>query len=149
MIVGTMQLISASDKETTTFGKHFASELRGGDVVCLSGELGAGKTTLVKGVAEGLGITNTITSPTFTLMNVYTDLHPTPYKLKTLVHIDTYRLKDEKELIEIGVEDYLGMPGVITIIEWPEKIDSLLKNKKLIKISLEHGPNNTRTIKVV
>ena len=143
-----MELHTTTDHETIQFGKEFAAKLAGGDVVCLFGELGAGKTTLVKGIAEGLGVTNTITSPTFTLMNVYGIKTLEHKNIKTMVHIDTYRLKDEKELVEIGVEDYLGNPRVVTIIEWPEKIESLLKNKKLIKISLEHGQNGERKIQL-
>ncbi|MSU75634.1 MAG: tRNA (adenosine(37)-N6)-threonylcarbamoyltransferase complex ATPase subunit type 1 TsaE [Candidatus Magasanikbacteria bacterium] len=152
------KITTHSDQETKDFGKKFASSLRSGDVVCLYGELGAGKTTLVKGIAEGLGIKDDITSPTFTLMNVY-QIEPTPprrppargesptnYKLQTLVHIDTYRLKNERELLDIGVEDYLGQPGTVTIVEWPEKVEGLLKNKKVIKITLEHGEKDERTI---
>ena len=106
----------------------------------LSGELGAGKTSLVKGIAKGLGIKHEITSPTFTLMNVY-KLRTENSELRTLIHIDTYRLKDEKELLEIGVEDYLGKPNTICVIEWPEKISNLLKNYKTKNIALEHGKN--------
>ena len=108
----------------------------------LYGELGAGKTTLVKGMAAFFGIKKKITSPTFTLMNIY------PVKsqsTKYLVHIDTYRLKDEQELNDIGIEDYLGRPEAICLIEWPEKIKKLLKNKKTLKIKIKHR-NNGREI---
>ncbi len=106
----------------------------------LSGDLGAGKTSLIKGIAVGLGIKQKITSPTFTLMNVY-EIGNKKLEIKKLIHIDTYRLKDEKELLEIGVEDYLGRPDTICAIEWPEKISGLLKNRKTIKINLEHTQN--------
>lgn len=132
-----MKLISTSDKETEDFGKNLAESLGPGDIVCLHGELGAGKTTLVKGIAEGLGIKEDITSPTFTLLNIY-KIKNHKYKITNLVHIDTYRLKDELELFDIGVEDYLGQPGIVTIVEWPEKIASLLKNKKVINITIDH-----------
>ncbi len=129
-----------SPQETFAYGKKLAAKLNGGDILLLSGDLGAGKTSLVKGIAAGLGITKELTSPTFTLMNVY-EVQSQKSKVKSLVHIDTYRLKDEKELLEIGVEDYLGQSNTICAIEWPEKIAGLLKNKKTISITLEHTQN--------
>ena len=118
----------------------------GGDIVCLRGELGAGKTTLVKGIAQGLGVRDEIVSPTFTLMNVY-DIKTLKHKnIKTLVHIDTYRLKNERELIDIGVEDYLGDPETICVIEWPEKVQKLLKEMKTIEVTLSHSADNERRI---
>ena len=124
-----------------SLGEKIASKLTSGDVVLLQGELGAGKTTMAKGIAKGLGISDEIVSPTFTIMNVYED--------GKLVHIDTYRLKSEKELTEIGVEDYLGQPETITIVEWPEKIKELLVNKKTIEISIvKQADNNSREITI-
>lgn len=133
-----MLFTTKSQSETELFGKKLSAKLNGGNILLLFGELGAGKTSLVKGVAKGLGINREITSPTFTLMNVY-EIKNKKSQIKQLVHIDTYRLKDEKELIEIGVEDYLAKPDTVCIIEWPEKISGLLKNKKTTLISLEHG----------
>lgn len=129
-------------QETKDFGKKLATELQGGEILCLFGDLGAGKTTLVKGIAEGMGIKNDITSPTFTLMNVYKG------NKNILAHIDTYRLKDEQELVEIGAEDYLGRPNVIAVVEWPEKIAGLLAGKKVKNIFIEHSGENSRKIKV-
>lgn len=137
-----MAITTRSDQETKDVAKKLATTLKGGDVVCLHGELGAGKTTFVKGLAEGLDITEMITSPTFTLMNVY-ELPEKKLKnteIKKLIHIDTYRLKNEQELIAIGVEDYLGQPGVVTVIEWPEKVVGLLN-----KFSKESSPLATRS----
>lgn len=135
-----------SQKETEMFGKKLAAKLKGGDILLLSGDLGAGKTSLVKGIAKGLGIKHEITSPTFTLMNVY---EVNDKKIKTFVHVDTYRLKDEKELLEIGVADYLGEPNTVCVIEWPEKIIRLLKDKKITSISLEHSDKpGERRIKI-
>jgi len=127
-----------SQSETEVFGKKLSAKLNGGDILLLSGDLGAGKTSLVKGIAKSLGIKHEITSPTFTLMNVY-EVKGKRLKVKVFVHIDTYRLKDEKELLEIGIEDYLGKPNTICVIEWPEKISNLLKNKQTTAITLEHG----------
>jgi inorganic pyrophosphatase len=86
-----------------------------------------------------------ITSPTFALMNVY-KIQDSKFKIQTLVHIDTYRLKNEQELLEIGAEDYIGQPNTITIIEWPEKIEDILISKPLKTITIEHQPKNTRKI---
>lgn len=122
---------------------EFASTLRGGDIVLLHGDLGAGKTTFVKGLAQGLNIKDDITSPTFSLMNVY-DVEQAD--IQNLVHIDTYRLESERDLIEIGIEDYLGNSHTITVIEWPEKIGKLLKNKETKNVSLSHVTESERSI---
>ena len=143
-----MSVITNSQKETEDFGIKLSQKLKGGDILLLSGELGAGKTSLVKGLGFGLGIKNELTSPTFTLMNVY-EFNNKQLTINKLVHIDTYRLKDEKELIEIGVEDYLGEPDTVCVIEWPEKIVGLLKNTKIITIELAHGEkSNQRKISI-
>ncbi|EKE07662.1 MAG: hypothetical protein ACD_18C00018G0002 [uncultured bacterium] len=127
-------------KEMIVLGEKIASKLTGGDIILLQGELGAGKTTMSKGIAKGLGITDEIVSPTFTLMNVYEN--------GKLVHIDTYRLENADGLLEIGVEDYLGQADTITIVEWPEKIKNLLDNKKTIEISIVKQDDNSREISI-
>lgn len=156
-----MQTITYSDKETIAFGEDLSRRLHGGDIICLYGDLGTGKTTLVKGIARGFGIKKDITSPTFALMNVYqVGLQTSDFrlqkklgndrrrktKIRNLIHIDTYRLKNEKELLEIGVEDYLGQPDTICVIEWPEKIEKLLEGKKVLKIYFEHESKGERKI---
>ena len=109
--------------------------------MALSGDLGSGKTTFVKGLAAAFGLNpETVTSPTFTLMNVY-PLKPSYNGADTFVHIDTYRLKNEQELIAIGAEDYLGAPDAISVIEWPEKLTVLLNNKKINHIRF-HTPGS-------
>jgi len=133
-------------EETMDIGKEIATSLRGGDIVLLQGDLGAGKTTFVKGVATGLGVEDTVTSPTFSIMNTY-KIKFVASDAKHLVHIDTYRLENEQELVDIGIEDYLDDKNTICIIEWPEKIPSLLKNKKTVSIKLSHTENG-RTITV-
>lgn len=143
-----METTTHSTEETYAFGKELAATLTGGVVVLLTGELGAGKTALTKGIAKGFGIKNEITSPTFTLMNIY-PINKKTSKIKTLVHIDTYRLKEEKELVEIGVEDYLGQENTVCIVEWPDKINDLLqhanlKKDKVISISIEHQPDSNQ-----
>lgn len=140
-----MEYLSSSNEKTREIGKNIASTLQGGNIVLLYGEMGAGKTTLTKGIAEGLGVHDDITSPTFTLMSVYKSSIPDA-KIKQVVHIDTYRLETAQELLDIGVEDYLGSPDTVTIIEWPEKIESLLVGKQVKKIFLEHLEEDKRKI---
>jgi tRNA threonylcarbamoyladenosine biosynthesis protein TsaE len=138
-----MEYLSNSNEQTLEIGQQIASTLVGGDILLMYGDLGAGKTTLTKGIAKGLGVDNDITSPTFTLMNMYpVDVG----NIKQLVHIDTYRMEDAQELLDIGVEDYLGSPDTVTIIEWPEKIESLLTGKNIKKIFLEHLGEEKRNI---
>ncbi len=134
---------TSSDQDTIRYGKDLVSNLQGGDILLLEGNLGAGKTTLAKGIALGLNIKNKITSPTFSLMNVY-DVNNK--NIKQLVHIDTYRLESENDLTEIGVEDYLGDVNTICIIEWPEKIKNLLDNLKTKKIKIAHIDEQNRKI---
>jgi len=130
-----MDYQSQSEQKTKNIAKKIAATLQGGDIILLSGELGAGKSTFARGVAEYFNITNTITSPTFTLMNIYQIENE---KIKKLVHIDTYRLEDEDKLYEIGAEDYIGAADSICLIEWPEKIEKLIKNKKVIRVNFEY-----------
>jgi tRNA threonylcarbamoyladenosine biosynthesis protein TsaE len=135
-----MKYTTFSEEETKNLGKKIAYDIKGGTILCLHGELGAGKTTFVQGIAEGYGITSHITSPTFAIMNIY-EIKDKSSELRSpakLVHIDTYRLKDENELVAIGAEDYIGEQDTLTVIEWPEKISDLLKNKKVVNIMLNH-----------
>ena len=111
--------ISHSAEETIAFGRQLAGSLRAGDVLALTGDLGAGKTCLVKGLATGLGITHAVTSPTFTLIHEYRGGR------LPLAHIDLYRLATAGEAVNIGIEEYLSGAGV-TVIEWAERIESLL-----------------------
>jgi tRNA threonylcarbamoyladenosine biosynthesis protein TsaE len=126
--------------ETMAFGEQFASELRAGDVIALRGELGAGKTCLVKGIARGLGIAQEVTSPTFTLIHEYRGGR------LPLYHVDLYRLDGVEAAVGIGIEEYLGGNGV-TVVEWAEKIESLLPAATR-RISLSVVDDNTRRIEV-
>lgn len=136
-----MKKVTKSEKQTIALGKKIAERLRGGEVLALRGNLGAGKTTLVKGIAEGLGIKQTIISPTFLLMRVY-GVTGNKKGIDTFVHIDCYRLKDHKDIVAIGADEYLGRPGTVVTIEWPEKITKILPrqtkkiNLKLIKLNI-------------
>ena len=131
--------VTLTPNETIKIGVEIAKKLTGSDIILLSGNLGAGKTTLTKGILSYFGIDkNSVVSPTFTIMQSYTVAN---INIKTIVHIDTYRLESEEELKNIGVEDYLGEAHTLCIIEWPEKISSLLKNKTTKTINLATGEN--------
>lgn len=104
--------------ETEKFGIFLGENLKPGDVVCLNGDLGAGKTTLTKSIAKGLGIDDYVTSPTFTIVNEY-------YGKTDLYHIDTYRLDDKIDVDYLGFDEYFYSDGV-TIVEWAEKIRDAL-----------------------
>jgi len=137
--------LAHSEEETIGFGKKLARCLRGGDIVLLQGELGAGKTTLVKGIAAALGIVDTIVSPTFVLMQIY-GIRNSESGIKNFAHVDTYRLKNEQELVDIGIEDYLGAPDTLCVIEWPEKIERLLRGRETIGVTLRHITDKNREI---
>lgn len=127
-----MKFFSTSEKQTLNFAKKFSQYLAGGQVLGLIGNLGAGKTIFTKGLAIGLGIKKNITSPTFVLMKIYSVKSP---KIKFLVHIDAYRIKSARDLIAIGADEYFSRPDTITIIEWADKIKSILPKKtKFFKI---------------
>lgn len=109
--------VSRNAEETFALGKSFASSLNAGDIVALHGGLGAGKTVFVKGVAAGLGIEDTVSSPTFSLLKEYNGRLP-------LAHFDLYRIEDEDELVHIGFYDHLG-DGRVCVIEWAEHASDL------------------------
>lgn len=116
--------------EMERFGIKLGNLLQGEDFVSLTGDLGAGKTTLTKSIGIGLGVEDYITSPTFTLIN--------EYKGRVWVyHFDVYRLEDEMDLLDLGYEDYFYSDGV-TIVEWGDKIEDLLP-KHRINIKIEKG----------
>lgn len=106
-----MQLIVENAQNMEKLGEDLAGILEPGDVVYLTGDLGAGKTTLVRGIARGLGYSGKVTSPTFTLMNIYEGSF-------SIFHFDFYRLDEDADLKDLGLEDYLGKEGV-SLIEWP------------------------------
>ncbi|HAU66632.1 MAG: hypothetical protein UT30_C0011G0041 [Candidatus Uhrbacteria bacterium GW2011_GWF2_39_13] len=107
-----------SEQETKQAAAQFAATLHGGDVVFLRGELGTGKTTFVRGVVEYFGFEGMVRSPTFTLMNRYPINHGS---LKTILHVDLYRIENSSELNTLALEEELGHSDTIAFIEWPEK----------------------------
>ena len=124
-----------SAEETQNFGRELAKKIKSGSVIALYGELGSGKTQIVKGVCEALGVTQTVNSPTFIFVNEYSSP-----KFPHIYHFDLYRLKTQNEVLDIGFEDYLNKNGVV-LIEWPEHIENILP-KDIIKIHLAHTVEN-------
>ncbi len=129
-------VIIKTEAETLALAKKVAAKLTGGQILALSGDLGAGKTTFTKGLAEAFGIKKTITSPTFAIMNVY-ELPVVIQGIKTLVHIDAYRLESPDEIITVGAEDYLGEPDTLVVVEWPAKIQLVLDNYEYSELKFE------------
>lgn len=126
--------------ETLDLGRKFGSLLKPGDVVCLSGDLGTGKTAFTNGIAKELGIDSYITSPTFTLVNEYQGKYP-------LYHFDVYRIADPDEMFDIGFEEYLNGEG-ITIIEWGELIWQILP-ADIIKVNIKKNPGKGLDIREI
>ena len=127
-----------SAEETRDLGDRLAGQLKAGDVVLLRGDLGCGKSELTRGLARGLGISETVTSPSFTILNVYESGRIPLY------HFDWYRLESEEELYELGMDEYLGGDG-IAAVEWPDQCPGALPEDAL-EITLTYRDENTREI---
>ncbi|MBI2483183.1 tRNA (adenosine(37)-N6)-threonylcarbamoyltransferase complex ATPase subunit type 1 TsaE [Candidatus Uhrbacteria bacterium] len=110
---------SRSEGETTRIATRMARTLRGGEAILLDGELGAGKSVFVRGLAQGLGIRARVTSPTFVLMRVYETTRTCP---RFLVHVDAYRVRNAEELVAIGLMEWTGRPDSVVAIEWGERV---------------------------
>jgi len=131
-----MKYLALTAKQTASLAKRLAKSWHGGEIIALSGELGAGKTTFTQAVAKYLGITQPVTSPTFTIWQQYDCQHPT---IKKLIHIDAYRLASGADLIALGIDDWAGRPDCLIIIEWPEKIADWLPITAWL-INFQHQP---------
>lgn len=131
MAMTMLERRSGSEDETIELGRALAGVLRAGDVIALEGDLGAGKTRLVRGVALGLGVpSGAVRSPTFTLMHEYDRADQPP-----LIHIDAYRLRGPEDLESLGWEEAMG--SGITVIEWSERIRDALP-PGVLRVRLEH-----------
>ncbi len=140
-----MRQITASEKQTFEFAKKLAQKLKGGEIIGLVGDLGAGKTIFTKGIAAGLGIKQNITSPTFVLMKVY-EVKSLKFKVKSLCHIDAYRIKTPQDIIAIGAEEYFNRPGTVTVIEWADNIKKILPKKTRYINLLQEGKRKRKII---
>jgi tRNA threonylcarbamoyladenosine biosynthesis protein TsaE len=139
--VASRELVTHSSDETIQFGRDLGARLQPPVLILLSGELGAGKTTLTKGIVSGTGAAREeeVTSPTFTLVHKY-DHGARVY------HVDLYRISDFHDLETLGLEDVLSEPGVV-IVEWPDKL-TLHTDWPILRIQLEHVAEDTRKITI-
>ena len=120
-------------------GQKFVALAKPGSTFCLTGDLGAGKTTLVRGIARALNIKSVVQSPTFNIMKVYFDGD------RPLIHIDAYRLADVNT--DIGLDEYIGYETGITVIEWPEFIKDLIP-ENAIEVNIKHAEGDKRNITI-
>lgn len=133
------QYMTFSEKETFDLGVRLAESLKSGGSLSLEGDLGAGKTALAKGIASGLGITDIITSPTFTIVNTYEGEI-------TLNHFDVYRINDPEELYEIGWDEYFSK-DTVCIVEWGDRVLRLLPPDVIrIRITRDEEDSQKRRI---
>jgi tRNA threonylcarbamoyladenosine biosynthesis protein TsaE len=131
--------VTRSERETAALGRELSERLGPGSVILLSGDLGAGKTALVRGIAEGLGASaDEVTSPTFTLIQEYKGGRV------PLVHVDLYRLNDPREIHDLGLEE-LGAETVLAI-EWAEKLPAPVPGA--VAVTIAHGEGDERTIEI-
>ena len=134
-----IKLISFSSEFTMQLGGKIASIVPNGTTILLCGDLGAGKTTLVRGIAASLNIKEVVQSPTFNIMKVYFKAD------RPLIHIDAYRLADND--VDIGLDEYIGYESGITVIEWPMYIEKLLPTE-LVKTTILNAGDNNREITI-
>ncbi|HRN90205.1 MAG TPA: tRNA (adenosine(37)-N6)-threonylcarbamoyltransferase complex ATPase subunit type 1 TsaE [Candidatus Saccharibacteria bacterium] len=130
-----------SEDEMKLFGERFATSLRGGDVVELIGDVGAGKTTLTKGIAKGLGVDEDVQSPSFTISRVY-ELSDN----RKLAHYDFYRLNDAGIMLD-ELSETMADPDVITVIEWADVVSGVLPENR-VSINLSSPSENIRTLTI-
>ncbi|MHC4991722.1 MAG: tRNA (adenosine(37)-N6)-threonylcarbamoyltransferase complex ATPase subunit type 1 TsaE [Planctomycetota bacterium] len=138
----TLELVTQSARETADFARRLAERLRPGDLVALHGELGAGKTTFVRGLAEGLGLDpGQVSSPTFVLCQEYEDSDA----VRRLAHIDAYRLGGVEELEGLGFDELLRSGDVVVAVEWAERIAPALPDER-VDVDLEHENEQSRRL---
>lgn len=133
-----VRYVTDSEDETEAVGSWLAQRLKPGDVIAYTGDLGAGKTAFTRGVARGLGVTERVTSPTFTIVNEYEG------RRLPLFHFDMYRLGSSDELFDIGWEDYLARDGVCAV-EWSENIEDALE-AGVIRVNIHCGEKENQRI---
>lgn len=141
---------------TRKFARQIALNFKGGEVIGLIGELGAGKTTLVQFLAQALGIKETVNSPTFVLLKIYQIPKSKKQKIpkyqrsniKYLIHVDAYRLNNAEELKNIGLSEYLGRPDTVVVIEWADKVKEILPEKAMMIVIKEGQQEGQRIFNI-
>ena len=134
-----MDFFTRSPEQTRRVGRRLGEVLETGDVICLQGDLGAGKTTLVQGIAQGWGSLDSVSSPTFILVNVYRRADESQ-----LFHMDAYRLDSAPEAEELDLDSMLAQGALL--VEWPERMNGLIPNERLW-VNLEHLDEEEREMK--
>ena len=135
--------ISHSSEESAAFGEALARALPTGSVVAMHGDLGAGKTVIARGFARGLGITEAVSSPTYTIVQEY-DI---PGSSNRFYHLDLYRISDEHAALGFGVDEFLSDPEAWTLLEWPIRIKGILP-PELITLTIEKISEDERRIRL-
>ena len=136
-------ILTNSPQETIEAGRKIGAQLRGGEIFAICGQLGAGKTHLIKGLAAGVGADEAgrkVNSPTFVIVNEYSGRFD-------IYHIDAYRLESTSEFEMLGFDDYC-YPGSVVVIEWADKIESALAGAEYIRIELSHAGESMRGIRI-
>jgi tRNA threonylcarbamoyladenosine biosynthesis protein TsaE len=135
----TADFISKSEADTLAFAAGVAGQITPGTIIALHGDLGAGKTVFARGLAKGLGITEPVSSPTYTIIQ--------EYQLASgwLFHLDLYRIRGAESALAFGVDEYLNEPAAIVLIEWPERITGLLPESTL-HLSIEYLTEEERRL---
>ena len=139
------KIITNNENETFNAGFALAEKLKGGEILAFNGNLGAGKTKFIQGLATGLGIKENVNSPTFNILKLYKISKNKRGLIKTFCHIDTYRLENAKDLINLGIEELLNQPDVIVAVEWADKVKEILFDQ-VIQINIQHLDENKREI---
>lgn len=134
-----LQYISKSEKDTEAIGAGFAASLPDGAVVAMYGDLGAGKTAFVRGMAKGMGLDCMVSSPTFTIVNEYLGQ-------RELIHFDMYRLSSADELFDIGWEDYISR-GAVCAVEWSENVEDAFYGDEYV-VTIEKLGDSERRITI-
>ena len=132
------KILSHGEQETFCIGEKLGKLLQSGDIVCLSGDLGAGKTAMTKGIGKGTGVSDYVTSPTYTIINEYQGRIP-------LYHFDVYRLEGVEEMYELGYEEYFFGDGAV-VLEWADIVKDIIPKERLWITILKTKDDDTREI---
>lgn len=133
------RVVVKSPREMEKFAAAVAKSLRGGEVLALTGELGAGKTAFAKGLAKALGVASEVQSPTFLVMKCHAG------KRLKLCHVDAYRVKDERELYNVGLQEHLAEPSTVTVIEWADLVPGIIPAGAL-RMKFSHGTGENERV---
>jgi tRNA threonylcarbamoyladenosine biosynthesis protein TsaE len=139
------KIITKSAIETKNLGQAIGRTCRGAEVFYLAGDLGAGKTTFLQGLAKGLGVSGPVNSPTFNILKIYKTKKGST--VKSFCHVDAYRLRGAQDLKALGIEEFLADKNMVVAVEWAEKVKSIF-SKNAIRIKARHISDNEREIAI-